>query len=129
MQSIANSRGSPKIDMTIISDYYSHMKVKVADLKANLSRHLRQLQKTGEPIEVCVREDSVAYLTPASAGAPDQVAARQNEALRARLHTAGLVLTTECKPSHPLPAIQATIARDGRTDVSTVSAMRAERDW
>lgn len=115
--------------MTIISDYYSHMKVKVADLKANLSRHLRQLQKTGEPIEVCVREDSVAYLTPASAGAPDLVAARQNEALRARLHTAGLVLTTECKPSHPLPAIQSTIARDGRTDVSTVSAMRAERDW
>ena len=117
------------VDMTILVDYYSHMKVKVADLKANLSRHLRQLQKTGGTIEVCVREDSVAYLTPASAGVPDQVAARQNEALRVRLHAAGLVWTTECKPSHPLPPIQAAIARDGRTDVATVSAMRAERDW
>ena len=105
------------------------MKVKVADLKAHLSRHLRQLKKTGETIEVCVREDSVAYLTPASAGVPDQNAARHNDALRLRLHAAGLVMATEGKTPQPLPAIQASVARDGRTDIATAAALRAERDW
>jgi antitoxin (DNA-binding transcriptional repressor) of toxin-antitoxin stability system len=39
-----------------------HKKVKIADLKANLSRHLRSV-KTGESITVMERDTPVALLT------------------------------------------------------------------
>lgn len=40
------------------------IKVKVGQLKTHLSRYLKNIKETGEPIEVCVREDTVANLTP-----------------------------------------------------------------
>jgi len=42
------------------------MKVKVGQLKTHLSRYLKDVKETGESIEVCVREDTVAYLTPSA---------------------------------------------------------------
>lgn len=104
------------------------MKVKVANLKANLSRYLRQVQESGESIEICVRDERVAYLTPASAGVLDAGAARESEALRRRLQAAGLVLAAEGS-AQPLPRVQPVVAGDGRTDCRTVSALRAGRDW
>ena len=104
------------------------MKIKVADLKANLSRYLRQVQESGESIEICVREDRVAYLSPAAAGVPDAGAARASETLRRRLQAAGLTLAAEGS-AQPLPRIQPAAAGDGRTDIKTVAALRAGRDW
>lgn len=40
------------------------MKVKIGELKANLSKYLQKLKNGGEPIEVCIREAPVAYLIP-----------------------------------------------------------------
>lgn len=114
--------------MTIICDYVVHMKVKVADLKANLSQYLRRVRETGERIEVCVREDKVAYLTSAADGVPDAAAVRESDALRRRLHEAGLTLVYE-GAARPLPDVKASMAGDRRTDVATVAAMRAEKGW
>ena len=104
------------------------MRVKIASLKANLSRYVRQVQRTGEPVEVCVREDAVAYLAPAGPAAPDAEAARAAGALRARLRAAGLRLVGE-PVGTPLPAITAATAGDRRTDRATVAELRAERGW
>lgn len=103
------------------------MKIKVADLKANLSRHLRQLRQTGEVIEVCVREDSVAYLSPVHKKGAEE--ARAEDAMRLRLRRSGLILAKEGSPPAPLAPQSAAVAGDQRTDLSTVSALRAEKDW
>lgn len=115
--------------MTRCDDYVSHMRIKVADLKANLSRHLRNLRKSGEPIEVCVREEPVAYLTSTSGEPPDPKASRLEGELVEKLKAAGLVLVTR-GPAQPTPIpIKTSRAGDGRTDLATVKAMRAAKDW
>lgn len=43
------------------------MKVKIGELKTHLSKYLRDLEGSDEPIEVCVREDTVAYLRSSKA--------------------------------------------------------------
>lgn len=103
------------------------MKVKIADLKANLSRHLRQMRQSGEVIEVCVREDSVAYLTPVHKKGAEEADA--DDALRLRLRRAGLILAKEGSPPAPLDHPSVAVAGDKRTDLSTVTALRAEKDW
>ena len=40
------------------------MRVKTAELKANLSRYVRQVRETGEAVEILLRDETVAYLTP-----------------------------------------------------------------
>ena len=115
--------------MVMYRDYIDHMKVKVADLKANLSRHLRRVGETGETLEVCVRENPVAYLTPAGSGAPNAAAIKAADALRERLHSAGLTLAEPAAAPKTLPAIRASVAEDGRTDVATVAVLRTARDW
>jgi antitoxin (DNA-binding transcriptional repressor) of toxin-antitoxin stability system len=111
-------------------DHDDHVKVKVADLKAHLSQHLRQLRETGNPIEVCVRENPVAYLTRAEAGVPDVAGARAAEELRLRLRAAGLTLVAAgAAGKRGLPRLKASIAGDGRTNLATVTALRAAKDW
>lgn len=110
--------------------YISHMKVKIAELKANLSRHVKRVRETGESLEVCVREETVAYLTSATKGAPDSAAARETERLREQLRSAGLVWiagsdTAIVSP----PEVTTSIAGDGRIDVSTVASERKDRRW
>jgi prevent-host-death family protein len=101
------------------------MKVKVGQLKAHLSKYLKSVQETGEPIEVCVREKGVAYLAPLpgreSAGSP------VDKQLEARLNSAGLRVTQwgTSTDFQPIPAQ----AGDGKTLPNTIVALREERDW
>ncbi len=39
------------------------MKVKIGELKTHLSKYVQSVRDGGEPIEVCVRGKTVAYLT------------------------------------------------------------------
>ncbi len=102
------------------------MKVKVADLKANLSRHLRYVRETGDKLDICMRENTVAYLTPAQG---DADAGERDIEVKQRLASTGLELVGGQVKDGPLPMIQPSIAGDGRKDISTVSAMRGERNW
>lgn len=102
------------------------MTVKVGQLKAHLLKYLRKLQESGEAIEVCVREKSVAYLTPTSD------IHHQNSHLPLdtveRLQAEGITV---------IPAKQAKgnwVPTPGKTDdglhvPNTVVAMRQEKKW
>jgi antitoxin (DNA-binding transcriptional repressor) of toxin-antitoxin stability system len=104
----------------------SNMKVKVGQLKAGLSQYLREMQESGEPIEVCVREKAVAYLTPivregekGTSLGPETI-----ESLRA----AGIRVVPAKKNKGdwvPVPGK----ALDGLAMANTVVAMRGEKDW
>ena len=75
------------------------MKVKVGELKTHLSKYLRDLEGSEEPIEVCVREETVAYLRSAKAengGNPD--AAK----LDRRLEAAGITVSQWGAAADPL---------------------------
>ena len=108
-----------------------------SQLKTHLSRYLRELQDGGEPIEVCVREETVAYLTPAKGGVgPDEPSLdREIKLLEENLRAAGLRLDAaswrrnwqgrqDAPMVDPPPA-----AGDGRTDINTVAQMRQGRPW
>ena len=102
------------------------MRVKVGELKTHLSKYLRQLRQTGESIEVCVREEPVAYLTARPTGS--QRSGREH--LAEKLRRSGIRWTNAAHPpkkdlSPPSPGI----AADGRTDRDTVAELRAEKDW
>ena len=104
------------------------MKVKTAELKANLSRYVRQVRETGEPIEILLRDETVAYLTPAVTTKPmDQ----QEKAERLRLERAfagaGLACewSSQASLSRPIPSL----AGDGNSDVNSTEAIRAEKNW
>lgn len=75
------------------------MKVKIGELKTHLSRYLRDLEGSDELIEVCVREDTVAYLRSAKAedsGNPNP--ARLNR----RLEAAGITVSQWGSDAEPL---------------------------
>lgn len=112
-------------------------RIKTSELKTHLSRYLRELRETGEGIEVCAREEAVAYLTPAKSCREDGAAAiaHELEVLGSRLQAAGLTLDVPSwrrnwlagggfRLDGPPPA-----AGDGRSDVSSVQEIRQERDW
>ena len=104
------------------------MKVKVAELKAKLSEHLRYVRKTGQRIEVYARETPVAYLTATDRESSEQAAAAERER-SARLAGAGL-LVTQVPSGGRRPELPERPPRagDGRVDVDTMAAMRKERD-
>lgn len=105
------------------------MKVKVGELKTHLSKYLRQMKESNEPIEVCLREEPVAYLTPAKGG----LAAHLDEqaALQRDLAEAGLVLVRHGAPAAaPDSFVPAPVqAGDQRTDLDTVRQMREEKPY
>jgi len=100
------------------------MKVKVGELKTHLSKYLRDLEGSDEPIEVCVREDTVAYLRSAKAEenvSPD--AARLNR----RLEAAGITVSQWGKTGE-------TLRSPGRCQKPTagpnsIETIRQERDY
>jgi len=103
------------------------VKVKVGDLKTHLSRYLRTVDETGLTLEVCVRDETVAYLVPANAkGASVQDADRKLRQhlsdVNLRWDPAGSALVAEFNP-HPV------MAGDGRPDVVTTDAMRSASNW
>jgi antitoxin (DNA-binding transcriptional repressor) of toxin-antitoxin stability system len=105
------------------------MKVKIGQLKTHLSEYLREIQRTGEPLEVCVRETVVAYLTPSSATGSDSVRLAEAPMLEQHLKESGLLWKRSILPSDDPFIPTPTPAGDGKRDISTVPAMRAERDW
>ena len=115
--------------MTRRVNQVSHVKVKTAELKTHLSHYLRVLQEGGEDIEVCLREQPVAYLSRRKDTAMTTKNTEELSALRQRFLAAGLVWRgigsnnrTKCSPL-PMPT------PDGRADVDSVLEMRRQRDW
>jgi antitoxin (DNA-binding transcriptional repressor) of toxin-antitoxin stability system len=104
------------------------MKVKVNELKTHLSRYLRELDQTGAPVEICVREKTVAYLTRAEGGPVTGRNGVDAVALRTRLLATGLRWNPASHdPETFSPAPEP--AADGRVDHDSVQAMRSERNW
>jgi antitoxin (DNA-binding transcriptional repressor) of toxin-antitoxin stability system len=115
--------------MTKYYDHVSHMKVKIGELKTHLSKYLRQIERSGEPVEVCVREDTVAYLTPKrtldSTGLQKQKLAQQ-------LHAAGIQVS-----QWGSQADRGSCARSGyqgscenpAEGPNSVESIRRERNW
>ena len=112
-------------------------RVPTSQLKTHLSRYLRDLQEGGEPIEVCVREEAVAYLTPAKAGtgSEDSDLDRDLGALEERLHEVGLRLDAgswrrNWRGRQDVPLVgPPPVAGDGRSDLDTVAEIRQGRPW
>lgn len=103
----------------------TNMKVKVGQLKANLSRYLKDVRDTGDPIEVCLREETVAYLTPST---PSGTSAPQpNMELERKLKTDGISVSRwGRKPSANLkPGSCASPAKG----FNSVESIRAEKNW
>ena len=104
------------------------MKVKTAELKANLSRYVRKVRETGETIEILLRDETVAYLTPAVTAKPiDQQ--EQAERLRLERAFAGAGLECEWSSEPHLSRPSPTLAGDGYSDVNSTEAIRAEKNW
>jgi antitoxin (DNA-binding transcriptional repressor) of toxin-antitoxin stability system len=101
------------------------MRVKIADLKTNLSRYVQSLRDGGDPIEVCVRDQPVAYLTAAPGEAVDR--RQQLAEAEQRLARRGVVIRQRVTNSRRVYLPGA--ADDGLSLTNSVVVMRAERDW
>jgi prevent-host-death family protein len=109
---------------------HGHVKVKTAELKAHLSQYLKGVRDSGEPLEVCVREETVAYLVSARSDMKAKIqAARKLADLQDRLRGSGISLGAAPLVSSALPEICPVAAGDGREDISTVSEVRASKGW
>lgn len=109
--------------------HVGQMKVKSAELKTHLSQYLRMVQETGEGIEVCVRDKSVAYLSPAKEDPNCESRTVAIRKLEAAFQTVGITLSAPTTPATRIPLPTPTMAGDGRSDVCTVQEMRQHRDW
>jgi antitoxin (DNA-binding transcriptional repressor) of toxin-antitoxin stability system len=113
------------VDLVLQDDYLDYMKVKIGQLKTHLSRYVQELRAGGEPIEVCVRENTVAYLT--SSNVADGKPRAESESLRAGLERSGLTVSQwGTKPGGPIVPGRAA---DGDTTVDSVQRMRSEKGW
>ena len=103
------------------------MKVKVSELKTHLSSYLKNIDEAGE-IEVCLREEPVAYLI--SAETRSKGAGRR---LVDCVDKAGLVLSKAAElGSQQEKTANVPIAEpagDNRTDIVTVDSLRNGRDY
>ena len=102
------------------------MRVKVGQLKARLSEYLRQVEATQEPVEVCVRETPVAWLTPIRKGSEarsggDSVEVEQLRSLGLKVRLSKVPKGT-WKPTAGQPG-------DGRCVENTVVEIRESKDW
>ena len=100
------------------------MRVKSAELKANLSKYLKTVRKTKEPIEILIREEPVAYLTPIEQKSDRESSEEMQNLLylKQALAKDGLILTPNTQPigskkTKPEP----TIAEDGNTSIDSVA--------
>jgi antitoxin (DNA-binding transcriptional repressor) of toxin-antitoxin stability system len=105
------------------------MKVKIGELKTHLSRYLSELRKGGEAIEVCVREEPVAYLTAISADGPKASFDVESAELNKRLKENGLIWDGHFRGKACSFKPKPTLAGDKTRNISTIEAIRAERDW
>ena len=100
------------------------MKVKVSELKTHLSSYLKNINEAGE-IEVCLREEPVAYLISA-----EKRSRGEARRLADCVDASGLVLSKASEQgAQPVYAPVAQVAGDGRTDISTIDSLRNGRDY
>ncbi len=88
------------------------MKVKIGELKDQLSHYLRIVRETGQDVEVCVRDEPVAMLQSmerATRTPPDAILAK----LKGRLIGRGLRWREGAPLGDALPTVQAIAAGDG----------------
>jgi antitoxin (DNA-binding transcriptional repressor) of toxin-antitoxin stability system len=111
------------VEIVIIQDYVGFMKVKMADLKTHLSKHVQSVRRGDGPIEVCLREEVVAYLTPVG----EAGVTAHSQGLRDRLAAQGLLLSQLGRLSDR--RLTPALPGDGRKTGNTVLEMRAEKDW
>ena len=107
-------------------------KVKTAELKANLSRYLREVRETGEEIQVCVREEPVAYLCALPKKSPAEArTAREVGEWRESFAKVGLGFDGENyrQGGGSTRLSEPASAPDGRTHIDSVAEMRREKDW
>jgi len=117
------------IDMTITTGHYGRMKVSSVELKTRLGHYLKTVERSGIPVEVCVRDQPVAFLIPHRSGDPF-AGKGSDESIRSALALERSGLGVEpAKADGAAPQFEPVRAADGRTDVSTVEAMRTGRDW
>lgn len=102
------------------------MKVKIGELKTHLSKYVQGLREGGEPVEVCVRDEAVAYLTAVGSG-KGMKPAHERQALAGKLQSGGLQLRQwgTKKGSSPRPGR----AGDGRVVKNSVVNIRSGKDW
>jgi prevent-host-death family protein len=99
------------------------MKVKMGEAKTHLSRLVKEVNETGEPLELCVREETVAYLMPAKKPTAEEL---EREAFKQRLKENGLILTKWPKRSPKCPVeLPDKPLREG----NAILEIRAERDY
>ena len=101
------------------------MKVKVGELKTHLSKYLRQLKQDEERIEVCVREDTVAYLTSAKAKPTNNAEKRR---IAQQLASAGIEVSQWGANGISAPENGGTCSRPAEGP-NSVESIRRERSW
>jgi len=106
------------------------MKVSSVELKTRLGHYLREVELSGQSIEVCVRDRPVAILMALETVSVAEGEGKGNDAIRERLALERVGMSVEPSSVRGLPPdIRPALAGDGRSDIPTVETMRAERDW
>ena len=103
------------------------MDVKTGELKNRLSYYLRRVRERGETVIVYDRDEPIATLQPLQGSAdwkPHRIA------ILAAARKSGLELDIPMRsPAGILAGVPASVAPDGRTDLSTIELVRGERDY
>ena len=100
------------------------MKVKIGEAKTHLSRLVKEVNETGEPLELCVREDTVAYIVPAK---HQTEAEKEYEELVKQIEKSGLILTQRGRPTYGKCPID--IPDKSRRQGNAILEIRAEKDY
>lgn len=111
------------VDITIYQDQVGLMKMKIGELKTHLSKMVKEVNASQEPLEVCVREETVAYLVPVSKEAPKQI----DSELEGKIKQSGLTITQVGRKKGKLP--RPVKSKKGEYTANTVVRMREEKDW
>lgn len=99
------------------------MKVNVGKFKAHLSQYLRELDDQNEPLEICVHDKTVAYLT-----STNKMHERPDGLDFNTLRSTGLELLP-AQSAQTIPLDKPVVAGDNHTHIETVSSMRGSKDW
>lgn len=111
--------------MTISDDHLNLMRVKLGELKTHLSKYLRRIDNDGQTIEVCVREDAVAYLTSARTHDSTEQAKQQ---LAQQLQAVGIQVS-QWGSRAPLDLGPQGNCHNPAGGPNSVESIRQERDW
>lgn len=115
--------------MAIKYGHFLSVRVKTAELKNHLSGYLRRVRENHETIVVCDRDVPVAMLAPLEEAGKDPLWHAWCGEMAAEFRKVGLVSRFPSAKVAEMPEVIPAVARDRKTDVSTVEAIRRSRDW